>query len=157
MDWSALLGGFIGAGIPAALAFLGLRRQRQSKDAEAFGPALLLLDRLNPDRVAINLGNAEAEMAKWQELQQQSDTAQERLLIVAAGHPRSAVRRRAADARVKLANAFTASQWQVSDMLRNRDNREWMDEARKAHAEATSAMRELVDANFAWSPFSRHW
>ena len=67
------------------------------------------------------------------------------------------MRRRAADARVKLANAFTASQWQVSDMLRNRDNREWMDEARKAHAEATSAMRELVDANFAWSPFSRHW
>jgi hypothetical protein len=158
MDWSALLGGFIGAGIPASLAFLGLRRQRQSTDAEAFGPALLLLDWLNPDRIAMNLSNADAETAKWQELRRQSDTAQERLLVVAAGHPRSGMRRRATDARVKLANAFTTSGWQASDMLRNRDaNGEWMDHARKTHVEATTAMQELVDANFAWSPLSRHW
>jgi hypothetical protein len=157
VDRSALLGGFIGAGITAALAFVGLRRQRQSTDAEAFGPALLLLDRLNPDRVAMNLGNAEAETAKWLELRQQSDAAQQQLLVVAAGHPRSGVRRRAAEARVKLANAFSASEWQVGNMLRNQDNREWMEHARRTHAEATTAMRELVDANFAWSPVSRRW
>ena len=42
MSWGAFLGGLIGASIPAVLAYIGLRRARQSNDAEAFGPALLL-------------------------------------------------------------------------------------------------------------------
>lgn len=37
MDWSALIGGLIGAGIPAVLACLGWHRARHSADAEAFG------------------------------------------------------------------------------------------------------------------------
>ena len=48
--WAALLGGLIGAGIPGFLTYMGLRRARQSNDAEAFGPALLLLHRLEPYR-----------------------------------------------------------------------------------------------------------
>jgi|RhiMetdeSRZDD1v2_1073273.scaffolds.fasta_scaffold13265_7 hypothetical protein len=86
MDWSALVGGLIGAGIPAILAGLGLQRTRQESDAEAFGPAVLLLDRLNPDRVAFNINpDVTAEGAKWAELQRQLDVARERLLIVSAG------------------------------------------------------------------------
>lgn len=94
MDWNALVGGLIGAGIPAALVYLGLHRARQSADAEVFGPAVLLLDRLNPERVTINLNpDAIAEGAKWAELQRQLDVARERLLVVSAGHPRRHVRK----------------------------------------------------------------
>src|SRR5260370_27215264 len=85
MDWGALIGGLIGAGIPAVLAYLGLHRARQSADAETFGPAVLLLDRLNPDRVTINLNpDAAAEAEKWAELQRQLDVARERPLVVIA-------------------------------------------------------------------------
>jgi hypothetical protein len=74
--WSALLGGLIGAGIPGSFTYLGMRRSGQAADAEAFGPAVLLLDRINPDRVLINLNpDPAAEAAKWAELQPQLDTA----------------------------------------------------------------------------------
>ncbi len=110
MDWSALIGGLIGAGIPAVLAYLGLHRARQSADAEAFGPAVLLLDRVNPDRVTMNLNaDAAAEAPKWAELQRQLDTARERLLVVSAGNPRRHVRELARAAEVKVDNAFKAS------------------------------------------------
>ncbi|HUY52676.1 MAG TPA: hypothetical protein VMV92_44410 [Streptosporangiaceae bacterium] len=156
MDWSALVGGFIGAGIPAVLAYLGLRRARQSADAEAFGPAVLLLDRVNPQRVTINLNpDATAEAAKWTELQRQLDTARERLLVVSAGNPRRHVRELAQAAEVKVTNAFEASHWAVADMQANRDNRGWLDGARKTHAEADAAMRNLIDANFSWRIFRR--
>jgi hypothetical protein len=146
MDWSAL----IGAGIPAVLACLGWHRARQSADAEAFGPAVLLLDRVNPDRVTMNLNaDAAAEAPKWAELQRQLDTARERLLVVSAGNPRRHVRELARAAEVKAGNALKkASLWAVRDMQANRDNREWMDHARKPHAEAATAMRDLIDANF---------
>jgi len=156
MDWSALIGGLIGAGIPAVLAYLGLHRARQSADAEAFGPAVLLLDRVNPDRVTMNLNaDAAAEAPKWAELQRQLDTARERLLVVSAGNPRRHVRELARAAEVKVDNAFKASLWAVRDMQANRDNREWMDHARKTHAEAATAMRNLIDANFGWRVFPR--
>ena len=156
MDWSALVGGLIGAGIPAVLTYLGLHRARQAADAETFGPAVLLLDRLNPERVTINLNpDATAEAAKWAELQRQLDVARERLLVVSAGHPRLRLRKLAQGAQVKIANAFQASHWAVRDLQVNRDNPEWMDHARKTHAEAEAAMRNLIDANFSWSVFGR--
>jgi hypothetical protein len=55
MIWGALLGGLIGAGISGFLTYLGLRRTRQASDAEAFGPAVLLLDRFQPDRVMFSI------------------------------------------------------------------------------------------------------
>jgi hypothetical protein len=158
MDWSALVGGLIGAGIPAILAYLGLHRGRQSADAEAFGPAVLLLDHLNPDRVTMNINpDAAAEDAKWAELQRQLDVARERLLVVSAGNPRRHVRELAQAAETKVTNAFKASGWAVRDLYANRDNREWMDHARQTHAEAEAAMRNLIDANFGWSVFGRPW
>lgn len=39
MNWGALLAGLIGASIPGMLTYVGLRRARQSSDAETFGPA----------------------------------------------------------------------------------------------------------------------
>lgn len=54
MGWNALVGGLIGAGIPAVLSCLGLQGARQSADAEGFGLAVVLLDRLNCERVTIN-------------------------------------------------------------------------------------------------------
>jgi hypothetical protein len=142
MDRSALIGGLIGAGIPAVLACLGWHRARQSADAEAFGPAVLLLGRVNPDRVTMNLNaDAAAEAPKWAELQRQLDTARERLLVVSAGNPRRHVRELARAPEVKAGNAFKAPLWAVRDMQANRDNREWMDHARKTHAEAATAMR----------------
>jgi hypothetical protein len=130
MDWSALIGGLIGAGIPAILAYLGLHRARQSADAEAFGPAVLVLDGVNTDRVTMNLNaDAAAEAPKWAELQRQLVTARERLLVVSAGNPRRHVRELARAAEVKVDNAFKASLWAVRDMQANRDNREWMDHA----------------------------
>ena len=158
MDWGALLGGLIGAGIPALLTYLGLHRARQSADAETFGPAVLLLDRLNPERVTLNLNpNATVEAGKWAEMQRQLEVARERLLVISAGHPRRRIRRLAKDAEVKLARAFSAAHWTIRDMQANRDNREWLDQARGTHSEAAAAMTELIEANFAWCPaFSRH-
>jgi hypothetical protein len=151
MDWNALVGGLIGAGIPSFLALLGLQRTRQAADAEAFGPAVLLLDRVNPDRVMINANpDTAVENAKWAELQPQLDTARERLLIVSAGNPRRHVRELARAAEVKVTNAFQASSTAVHYLLANRDNPEWMDHARKTHAAADAAMRTLIDANFGW-------
>jgi hypothetical protein len=54
---------------------------------------------------------------------------------------------------VKIASAFQASYGAVYDLQVNRDNPEWMDYARKTHAEAEAAMRNLIDANFSWSVF----
>jgi hypothetical protein len=154
MDWSALIGALIGASIPAVLTYLGLRRGRQSADAEAFGPAVLLLYHLNPERVTINF-DRDTAAEKWAELQRQLDIARERLLIVSAGNPRRHVRALARDAEVKITNAAHASGWAVVDMQANRDNREWMDHARKTHTEAETAMRDLIEANFSWSVLGR--
>jgi hypothetical protein len=99
--------------------------------------------------------DAAAEAPKWAELQRQPDTARERLLVVSAGNPRRHVRELARAAEVKVDNAFKASLWAVRDMQANRDNREWMDHARKTHAEAATAMRNLIDANFGWRVFPR--
>jgi hypothetical protein len=151
MDWSALIGALIGAGIPTSLALVGLRRGRQAADAEAFGPAVLLLSRVNPYRVTMNANSAHhAEYAKRAELQGQLDVARERLLIVSAGNPRQNVRELARTAEVKLNNAFKSSNWAVHDLIRNRDITPAMTRAQKDHAEAESAMRELIEANFGW-------
>ncbi len=156
MDWNALVGALIGAGIPGTLTYLGLRRGRQSADAEAFGAAILLLDRVNPERVTINLNpDATAENAKWAELQEQLAVARERLLVVSAGHPRRHVRELALATEVKVNNAFQAPHWAVSDMQANRDNREWIDRARKLHTDAEATLRQLIDANFTRSIFVR--
>jgi hypothetical protein len=151
VDWSALVGGLIGAGIPAILAYLGLQLGRQSADAEAFGPARMLLYRLDPMRVTMNMSrDRDQEQAKWTELQKQLDTASERLLIVSAGNPRRHVRRLARSAEVKLSTAYQRSFFAVRDELNNRDSPDWMKEAQRAHADAMAAMDELIDANFAW-------
>jgi hypothetical protein len=154
MAWSALIGALIGAGIPATLVYVGLHRQRQSADAEAFGPAVLLLDRVNPDRLTINLiPDPVAEAAMLADLQQQINLARERLLVVSAGNPRSRVRMLARIAEVKLANVFHGSSWAVRDLQANRNNPGWMEHARKTHAEAVAAMDALIEANFAWTGF----
>lgn len=155
MDWNALIGALIGAGIPAILVYVGLHRQRQSSDAEAFGPAVLVLDRVNPDRLTINLiPDPVAEAAMLADLQQQINLARERLLVVSAGNPRRQVRKLARIAEVKLANVFHGSSWAVRDLQASRTNPEWTEHARKAHAEAVAALDSLIEANFAWSVFS---
>jgi hypothetical protein len=157
MNWStwsaALVGGLVGSFIPATLTYLGLVRGRQSADAEAFGPALLLLDRVNPERVTINLNpDPSLEAEKWAELEKLLDTARERLLVVSAGNPRLYVCELAWSADVKVFNAYNASAWAVRDLQANRVNPEWMDYARKAHGKAVTAMRDLIRANFGWHP-----
>src|SRR6266576_6603307 len=128
MIWGALIGGLIGAGI----TYLGLRRARRSTDAEAFGQALLVLYRLQPDRVMMNLSSdAAAEAARVTELAQQTDRARERLLVVSAGHPHRDVRDLAKMAHVKLGNVHHLMGWQVMDMYRHRDNPEWEASYRK--------------------------
>ena len=154
VDWNALIGALIGAGIPSTLVYVGLHRQRQSADAEAFGPAVLVLDRVNPDRLTINLiPDPVAEAAMLADLQQHINLARERLLVVSAGNPRRQVRKLARIAEVKLANVFHGSSWAVSDLQANRPNPGWMDHARQTHAEAVAAMDALIEANFAWSVF----
>jgi hypothetical protein len=157
MNWStwsaALVGGLVGAFIPATLTYMGMLRGRQSADAEAFGPAMLLLDRVHPERVTINLNpDPSLEAEKWAELEKQLDTARERLLVVSAGNPRLYVCELAWSAEVKVFSAYNASAWAVRDLQANRDNPEWMDYARKAHDEAVTAMRDLIRANFGWHP-----
>ncbi len=154
VDWNALIGALIGAGIPSTLVYVGLHRQRQSADAEAFGPVVLVLDRVNPDRLTINLiPDPVAEAAMLADLQQHINLARERLLVVSAGNPRRQVRKLARIAEVKLANVFHGSSWAVSDLPANRSNPGWMDHARQTHAEAVAAMDALIEANFAWSVF----
>jgi hypothetical protein len=156
MDWGALLGGFIGAGIPAILAYLGLSRGRQSADAEAFGPAVLLLYRVEPQRVTANVSrDASVEQEWWAEQKEQLEVARERLLVVSAGNPRRRVRELARSAEVKVHNAYHASHWLVLDMQKNRDIRQPLKDAQKAHAQAMAAMEALIDANFGWYVFGR--
>lgn len=156
MDWNALVGALIGAGIPAVLVYVGLRRQRQSSDAETFGPAVLLLDRVNPDRLLINLNpDAAAQNALMTELRQQTEQARGRLLVVAAGHPRRRVRRLAREAAVKVWNGFHGSSWAVRDLQANKDNPQWMELARARHSEAVAAVDALIEENFAWTLFGR--
>lgn len=151
MEWSALIGGLIGAGVPAVLTYLGLRRGRQSSDAEAFGPAMLLLDLVHPDRVSFNVSSdPEVETAKWAQLAQQNQTARERLLVVSTGHPRRRIRELAREAQVKLANAYQASGWQASDVARHKNDPDWRARALKEHTEAVETMHKLIDANFKW-------
>ena len=151
MIWGALLGGLIGAGIPGFLTYMGLRRSRQSNDAEAFGPAMLLLYRLEPDRVMMNVSSdADAEYEKWKGFPEQIARARERLLVVSAGNPRRRVRDLANVAQVKLGNVHHAMGWQLDFMLSNRDNPGWVEIYRKDHADAQKAMQDLIDANFAW-------
>jgi hypothetical protein len=71
---------------------------------------------------------------------------------VAAGHPRRGVRRGAEVVEGKIRAIHIAFGWQVSDMLQNRDNPEWLKHYRKAYAEADKAFRALIEANFAWFP-----
>ena len=156
MDWNALIGALIGAGIPSILVYIGLYRQRQSADAEAFGPAVLLLDRANPDRLTTNLiPDPVAEAALLADLQRQINLARERLLVVSAGNPRRHVRKLARVAEVRLASVFHGSSWAVRDFQANRASPGWIDHARKTHAEAVAAMDALIEANFAWSVFGR--
>jgi hypothetical protein len=152
MDWSALVGGLVGAGIPAVLAYLGLHRARQSADAEAFGPAVVLLDRINPEWVAMSVNpDVSVERAKWAQLQRQLDVARERLLVVSAGNPRRHIRELARGTEAKVTNAFQASGWVAGEIQANRDISKGIGHARKTHAEAEDAMRTLIDANFGWS------
>jgi hypothetical protein len=151
MTWGALLGGLIGAGIPGLLTYMGLRRGRQSNDAEAFGPALLLLHRLQPDGVMWNVSSdAAVEAAKWEGFPEQIAMARERLLVVRAGNPRRRVRDLAGIAEIKLGNVYRAMGYQLRDMLTNRDNPEWVVHYRETYSEADRAMRDLIEANFAW-------
>lgn len=122
MSWSALVGAFIGAGIPTILGYIKALNARRMADAEAFGPALLLLDRMDPIRVTMNVGSREVERARWEELSKRVDAACERLLVISAGHPRRVVRELARQAQRKLSNVRQASSWAVSDLLQNRDN-----------------------------------
>ena len=155
MDWGALIGGLIGAGIPAILTYQGLRRARQSSDAEAFGPAVLLLDSLHPDRISINVSSdSQVEAVKWADLAQRNDVARERLLVVSAGHPRRQVRELAKEADIKLANAYQASGWQAHDLQHHQGDSEWRKTALQRHAEAEAAVRDLIDENFKWGPLS---
>lgn len=154
MDWNALIGAMIGAGIPSILVYVGLYRHRQQADAEAFGPAVLLLDRANPDRLTTNLiPDPVAEAALLADLQRQINLARERLLVVSAGNPRRQVRKLARVAEVRLASVFHGSSWAVRDLQANRASPGWIDHARKTHAEAVAAMDALIEANFAWSVF----
>jgi hypothetical protein len=148
--WGAVVGGFIGAGIPGWLAYVGMRRGQRAADAAAFGPAMLLLDRMHPDGIMLNTSNdTEAESAKVGELADQTQTARERLLIVRAGHPRKHVRELADVAQISLRNVHAAMGHQVGDLLRNRDNPGWVAHYKQVHAAAEATMRDLIDANFA--------
>lgn len=153
MDWGALLGGLIGAGIPAILTYLGLHRARQASDAEAFGPALLLLERIDPDRVSVNVSaDLDVETAKWADLAKQNEIARAGLLVVSAGHPRRRVRELAETAQIKLANAYNDSRWQADDMAHHKGDQDWRAHAKETHAEAVSAVRAVINASTRWRP-----
>src|SRR5262249_53350906 len=147
MIWGALLGGLIGAGIPGWLTYVGLRRGRLASDAAVFGPARVLLGRMNPDAVMFNFSNdRDTELSKWADLARQVDAARQGLLTVAAGHPRRGVRRGAEVVERKISAIQVAFGWQVSDMLRNHDNPEWLKHYREVYAEADKALRDLIEA-----------
>src|SRR5262249_55562228 len=78
----------------------------------------------------------------------QLDVARERLLVVSAESPRRHVRELARLAEVGITNAYQASSWAIRDMQANRDNPGWMARAVQVHAEAETAMEDLISANF---------
>jgi hypothetical protein len=156
MIWGALLGGLIGAGISGFLTYLGLRRTRQASDAEAFGPAVLLLDRFQPDRVMFSISRDPKRPSGRTCLNRSrrlaGDYSSSGLVTLDGVSVTSAHA-----AQSKIASTYTASRWQVADMLANRDNPEWVTHFRKTHAEAQQAMDDLIEANFAWGPRWKWW
>ncbi|WP_035851123.1 hypothetical protein [Kitasatospora azatica] len=122
MDWSSLasgvLGVLVGGSITAVTAHHQLLRGRQWNDAEAFGPALLLLDSIRDDPHA-NL------TAKYIE-------ACERLHVVAAGHPRKHVRKNALRALGQLVAAYKTQETKKADdamitLINANLSRPWLD------------------------------
>ena len=65
-------------------------------------------------------------------------------------NPRKRVRDLAFTAQRKLGELDNAAGYQVSYMLRDKDNPGWEEHFRDVHTEAEIAVRELIDANFAW-------
>lgn len=142
-----LVGALIGAAIPAWLSYIQNGRSRQSADAEAFGPAGLLLSDVDPDRVALNVRHDDTETAMWAEIAARTQVVRSQLLVVAAGHPRPQVRKLAQGAQIKIANAVTSAGWLVRD-LREGHDLTIRDQAREDHQAATEALQDLIDASF---------
>lgn len=153
-DWGPTAGAFVGAGIPALLAYLKLRTEgrhrlqdRQWIDAEVMADVQRILTDIDPQRRTMNLNRAEgAEDELWAELDKRRDDVQRRLLVLGTGHSSEQVRTLAQRLAVEVFNAALQSRWTVNDMLRRDEWREQFDSARETHETARATATELLGA-----------
>ena len=94
------VGAFVGAGIPAAMTYVGLRadqghrlQERQWVDAAVVADVQQFLIEIDPLRRAMNLNPAQgAEQQLWTDLMQRRADLQKRLLVLGTGHASAQVR-----------------------------------------------------------------
>ena len=136
------------------MTYLGWRRQqgqirqaRQWEDAEVLADVRRLLQDIDPIRRRANVNRAPgAEDALWSSPNQRRDEVRRRLLVLAAGHPSSAVQSSAEQLEVQLFTAAIQTEWHVSDLLKNRSNDEHLSFARERNEAALATAAELERA-----------
>lgn len=146
MDWGTLIAALVGAAIPGTITLLRLRRDRPERDATAVASAQLLVEQLEPLTRLIFAASPEVEQERHKVLSLQVTETRQRLLALAASHPRRVVRERARIAQHKLGELASASTYALQDTLHSRANAEWMVHAQKTHTEAHDALQALIDA-----------
>ena len=153
-DWGPTAGSFIGAGIPALLAYLKLRSDRGDRrqdalrqDAGVIADARQLLDAIEPHRRARSLRHdQEVQVALDPEINRRRDDVTRGLLILATSHPSYRIGLQARLLSVEISNAVWSSNWVVVDMLRNKDYTRQMETAETDHTSAMGSLAALDTA-----------
>jgi len=151
---TALLSGFVGGLIPAAVTYLQLRtdrrhhlQERQWDDAQVVAEAEVLLGDIDPIRRTMNLNPTPgAEDQLWADFDRRRDELRGRLKTISAGHRSKQVRNLADTLATEVFNASNSAKWAVFDMLHNKNNPQWMDTARENHSAATATVARLKSA-----------
>lgn len=158
MDWTqladAVVGGVLGGGITAGVAWQQLRadrrrnrEDRQYQDAEVVAEAWQLLIDVDPERRGINMSaDPAAEYEQWVALRERMNQVGKQLLWLAAGRPSADVRTAAGHLSSALNRAVVASEWHVRDMQAHRDPDPTLSRAQEAHAEAVALSEQLEKA-----------
>jgi hypothetical protein len=148
---AAVVGGLIGAGIPAVVTMAGWRRERarrredrQWADAATIADARQFLFDVDPVRCGVNANKTPGvEDARWADLNKRRDQVQRQLFVLAAGHPSPAVRSAAGKLEPQLFTAAVQAEWHVADVINGRDNAEHLSYAQKRYDNAATALADL--------------
>jgi hypothetical protein len=141
MDWSSILGGFIGAAIPSSVALIAMRLDRKQRlqdrrwvDADVVADVQQFLTEIEPMyRISHVEREGDAEAKRWEGLEARRVQVQRELLKLTTGHEDPTVRELAESLALLIVNATAYSKMAVGDEMQGRDNPKWVEIARKAY------------------------